>query len=62
LCILLDNYHQWLDYVKNPKTWISAIDKQRYFEDRGYVTFRINVAEWKINKNQILKNLKAQII
>jgi hypothetical protein len=49
-------------YSNNFKNWISSIDKQRYFEDRGYNTFRINVAEWKINRHQIIKSLKAQIV
>jgi hypothetical protein len=45
LCILVDDKYDNEQYTLNNKLWVSTIDKQHYYEDRGYHTFRINQLE-----------------
>jgi hypothetical protein len=49
-------------YHTNIKQWIVDVDKQKYYEDRGYQTYRINLVEWLLNKRFILKNIRESII
>jgi hypothetical protein len=42
--------------------WVNNIDRQKYYEDRGYLTFRLNLLELTINRQAIIKSIREQII
>lgn len=58
LFILFDDINQFNDFEKDRSALLKQIDKQKYFEDRGYKTIRINELEWNINHLEMIKKIK----
>jgi hypothetical protein len=59
---LVDNKYQTEQYGKDIKKWISTIDRQKYYEDRGYRTYRLNLIELSIDHRNIINAIRQQII
>jgi hypothetical protein len=59
---LIDDKYQNEQYSKDIKNWIKQIDRQKYYEDRGYHTYRLNLLEFNIDHRNIINNIKQQII
>jgi hypothetical protein len=62
LCILVDDKYQNEQYSKDHKNWIKNIDRQKYYEDRGYYTHRVNLLEFYTNRRKVIDNIRQQII
>jgi hypothetical protein len=62
LCILIDGKYQNDTYSNDIKKWINNIDRQKYYEDRGYLTFRLNLLELTIDKHSLIKTIREQIV
>jgi hypothetical protein len=62
LCVLIDNKYQNEQYSKDQKNWIKNIDRQKYYEDRGYRTYRLNLLEFNIDHRTLINNIRQQII
>ena len=62
LCVLIDDKYQNEQYSKDTKNWIKNIDRQKYYEDRGYNTYRLNLLEFNVDYRNILNHLKQQIV
>jgi hypothetical protein len=62
LCIFVDNKYQNDQYALDIKNWIKSLDHQKYYEDRGYHTYRFNILEFKINHLHVINNIRQQIV
>jgi hypothetical protein len=62
LCVLLDDEIQLSKYANDSHQWVQHIDRQRYYEDRGYHTYRINSVEWYINPLQLAHKIQEEVI
>ncbi|MDR0739928.1 MAG: ATP-binding protein [Mycoplasmataceae bacterium] len=62
LCVLIDDNYDNECYSKNKINWISSIDRQKYYEDRGYHTYRLNLLELAIDRRTITNMIRQQII
>lgn len=58
LFIMFDDVNKFNEFENDRSVFLKQIDKQKYFEDRGYKTLRINNVEWNINHLEMIKKIK----